>query len=89
MLEDVGLDPNDEHESKHDPIGIGNLCGKGINTVRDADGQNSKGDIGATSPYNHKPFNDYTNYKVIQQQEFYGFELGVRNKTFGSEQAKT
>ena len=65
MLEDVGLDPNDEHESKHDPIGIGNLCGKAINTVRDADGQNSKGDIGATSPYNHKPFNDYTNYKVI------------------------
>ena len=64
MLEDVGLDPNDEHESKHDPIGIGNLCGKAINTVRDADGQNSKGDIGATSPYNHKPFNDYTNYKV-------------------------
>jgi len=65
MLQDVGLDPSDTHESQHDPIGIGNLCGRGINNFRDNDGQNSKGDIGATSPYNHKPFNDYTNYKPV------------------------
>ena len=89
MLQDVGLDPSDTTENRHTAVGIGNLCGRMINEVRDNDGQNSKGDIGASSPYNHKPFNDYTNYKVIQQQEFYGFELGVRNKTFGSEQAKT
>ena len=89
MLQDVGLDPSDTTENRHTAVGIGNLCGRMINEVRDNDGQNSKGDIGASSPYNHKPFNDYTNYKVIQQQEFYGFELGVRNKTFGSEQAMT
>ena len=67
MLEEVGLDPDDHHESRHNPIGIGNLCGKAINKVRDTDGQNSKGDINATSSYNLKPFNDYTNYKVYLQ----------------------
>ena len=70
MVESVGLDPKDTHESTTDPIGIGNRCGRMINEVRDHDGQTSKGDIGASSPYNHKPFNDYTNYKVMCQQEF-------------------
>ena len=65
MLLVLGLDPNDMHQSKYDPIGIGNICGKAINTVRDSDGQNSKGDTGVSSPYNMKPFSDYTNYMVI------------------------
>ena len=64
MLTNVNLDPSDTHESTTDPIGIGNICGRKINEFRDNDGMNSKGDIGAKSPYNHKPFSDYTNYKV-------------------------
>jgi len=64
-LEKLGLDPEDTHESKHDPIGIGNICGRSINEVRDHDGQNSKGDIGAKSRYNNKPYYDYTGYKPV------------------------
>ena len=90
MLQDVGLDPSDTTENRHTAVGIGNLCGRMINEVRDNDGQNSKGDIGASSPYNHKPFNDYTNYKVTQRKSLMGLSWEyVRNKTFGSEQAMT
>ena len=64
LLAEVGLDDSDTHESTTDPIGIGNICGRKINEVRDNDGMNSKGDIGAKSQYNHKPLNDYTGYKV-------------------------
>ena len=67
MLMDVGLDPEDKHESEYDPIGIGNLCGRKINEVRDNDGQNSKGDIIAgrkNTKYNHEPYSDYTGYQV-------------------------
>jgi len=69
MLQDVGLDPSDTTENRHTAVGIGNLCGRMINEVRDNDGQNSKGDIGASSPYNHKPFNDYTNYKPVNSYD--------------------
>ena len=68
MLQDVGLDPEDRHESEYDPIGIGNLCGRKINEFRDNDGQNSKGDIingRKNTKYNHEPFSDYTGYQVI------------------------
>ena len=64
---DVGLDPEDTHESEHDPIGIGNLCGRKINEFRDNDGMNSKGDIitgRQNTKYNHEPFSDYTGYQV-------------------------
>ena len=64
MLMDVGLNPDDTHESEHDPIGIGNLCGRKINEFRDNDGDNSLGNIGAISQYNHEPFSDYTGYQV-------------------------
>ena len=67
MLTDVGLDPEDTHESEYDPIGIGNLCGRKINEFRDNDGQNSKGDIingRKNTKYNHEPFSDYTGYQV-------------------------
>ena len=68
MLMDVGLDPEDRHESESDPIGIGNLCGRKINEYRDNDGMNSKGDIitgRQQTRYNHEPFSDYTGYQVI------------------------
>ena len=69
MLMDVGLDPEDRHESESDPIGIGNLCGRKINEYRDNDGMNSKGDIitgRQQTRYNHEPFSDYTGYQVIR-----------------------
>lgn len=68
MLMDVGLDPEDTHESEHDPIGIGNLCGRKINEFRDQDGMNSKGDIitgRQNTKYNHEPFADYTGYQPV------------------------
>ena len=68
MLMDVGLDPEDRHESESDPIGIGNLCGRKINEYRDNDGMNSKGDIitgRQQTRYNHEPYSDYTGYQVI------------------------
>ena len=64
MMKQAGLDPYDVHESTSDPIGIGNLCAKEINNVRNHDGMNSLGDIGAKSQYNRKPYADYTGYKV-------------------------
>ena len=67
MLQNVGLDPEDTHESENDPIGIGNLCGRKINEYRDNDGMNSKGDIingTHDTKYNHEPFSDYTGYQV-------------------------
>ena len=67
MLMDVGLDPEDRHESESDPIGIGNLCGRKINEYRDNDGMNSKGDIitgRQQTRYNHEPYSDYTGYQV-------------------------
>jgi hypothetical protein len=67
MLQDVGLDPEDSHESEYDPIGIGNLCGRKINEYRDNDQMNSKGDIingRKNTKYNHEPFSDYTGYQV-------------------------
>ena len=68
MLMDVGLDPEDRHESESDPIGIGNLCGRKINEYRDNDGMNSKGDIitgRQQTRYNHEPYSDYTGYQVV------------------------
>ena len=67
ILQKVGLDPEDIHESEDDPIGIGNLCGRKINENRDNDGMNSKGDIingRQNTKYNHEPFSDYTGYQV-------------------------
>ena len=75
MLMDVGLDPEDRHESESDPIGIGNLCGRKINEYRDNDGMNSKGDIitgRQQTRYNHEPFSDYTGYQVVTSYIYIG-----------------
>ena len=74
MLENIGLDPEDTHESENDPIGIGNLCGRKINEYRDNDGQNSKGDIingTIDTKYNREPFSDYTGYQVTSADSIY------------------
>ena len=81
MLMDVGLDPEDRHESESDPIGIGNLCGRKINEYRDNDGMNSKGDIitgRQQTRYNHEPFSDYTGYQVITS---YIYKMRLRRFT--------
>ena len=74
MLENIGLDPEDTHESENDPIGIGNLCGRKINEHRDNDGMNSKGDIingPKDTKYNREPFSDYTGYQVTSADSIY------------------
>jgi hypothetical protein len=62
MMESVGLDPDDDHESTTDAIGLGNTAGNAVMDVRDHDGFNVLGDegghISATRPYS-----DYTGYK--------------------------
>jgi hypothetical protein len=62
MMTSVGLDPDDDHESNTDAIGIGNAAGNAIVAARENDGFNQLGyDDGRA--YNPQPFSDYTGYK--------------------------
>ena len=62
ILLGVGLDPNDDHESTTDPIGISNSAGNAVVAARENDGFNQLGfDDGRT--YNPTPYADYTGYK--------------------------
>lgn len=61
ILLDVGLDPDDDHESTTDAIGIGNAAGNAVVAGRIDDGFNQLGfDDGRT--YNPRPYFDYTGY---------------------------
>ncbi len=62
ILTGVGLDPNDDHESTSDAIGIGNSAGNAIVEARENDGMNQLGyDDGRE--FNPQPYADYTGYK--------------------------
>ena len=62
MMTSVGLDPDDDHESVTDAIGIGNAAGNALVAARENDGMNQLGyDDGRA--YNPQPFSDYTGYK--------------------------
>jgi hypothetical protein len=62
MMTSVGLDPNDDHESTTDAIGIGNAAGNAVVANRENDGFNQLGfDDGRA--YNPEPYSDYTGYK--------------------------
>ena len=64
MMEGLGLDPDDDHESTTDPIGIGNLAARQMLEVREHDGFNQLGFEGGQL-YNPRPFGDYTGYKPV------------------------
>lgn len=62
MMTSNGLDPNDNHESENDPVGIGNKAATEMLIIREQDGMNQLGFEGGRQ-YNPQPYADYTNYK--------------------------
>lgn len=64
MLEEVGLDPDDNSVDPTTPIGIGNIAGNAIVSARINDGMNQKGDAGGCK-YNCQPYSDYTGYAPV------------------------
>jgi hypothetical protein len=64
MLSSVGLDPDDGHTSKTDPIGIGNAAGFAVVAARERDGMNQLGDEGGRR-FNRQPYADYTGYQPV------------------------
>lgn len=61
ILTGVGLDPDDDHESTSDAIGIGNAAGNAIVAGREEDGFNQLG-FADGRMYNPRPYFDYTGY---------------------------
>jgi len=64
MMEDLGLNPDDDREDYNTAVGIGNICGNNVVRDRLDDGVNQLGDeIGRT--YNRQPYMDYTDYEPV------------------------
>jgi len=64
MMEQAGLDPDDDQENMVTPIGIGNLAGKAVAEARENDGMNQLGNEGGRE-YNRTPYADYTGYRPV------------------------
>ena len=64
MMTSVGLDPDDNHQSTTDPVGIGNAAAAGILRIRERDGMNQLGDEGG-GKYHRQPYSDYTGYQPV------------------------
>lgn len=64
MMEDLGLNPDDDREDYSTPIGIGNLCGNNVVQDRLHDGINQLGDEGGRI-YNRMNYVDYTDYEPV------------------------
>src|SRR5262245_58364592 len=64
MLISLGLDPDDAHTSRTDPIGIGNAAGNAVVEAREHDGMNQLGDEGGRR-VNRRPYSDYLGYQPI------------------------
>lgn len=62
ILVGAGLDPDDDHESTTDPVGIGNAAGNAIVAAREEDGFNQLGYADGRE-YNPKPYSDYTGFR--------------------------
>jgi hypothetical protein len=63
LMTAVGLNPDDESESRTSPVGLGNLAGKAVVAAALRDGMNQLGDTGRR--YNPKPYADYTGYRPV------------------------
>lgn len=64
MLLSVGLNPDDGSENLASPVGIGNVAGRRVATVRERDGMNQLGDEGGVL-FNRRPYEDYTDYHPV------------------------
>ena len=63
MLEQVGLNPDDDSEDKETAVGIGNLAARGMIEARKDDGMNRLGYAGRK--YHPQPFRDYTGFQPV------------------------
>ena len=64
MLENEGLDPDDDSVDLTSPIGLGNVAGQSVVAARIHDGMNQLGDMG-DKDYHRVPYSDYTNFKPL------------------------
>jgi hypothetical protein len=64
MLESVGLDPDDDHESTTDAIGLGNAAGNALMAFKEHDGFNQLGDEGGDISA-QRPYSDYTGFAPV------------------------
>lgn len=64
MLQDVGLDPNDDTEDSYTAVGVGNRAGKAVVANRINDGMNQLGNEGGCT-YNCQPYTDYLGYQPV------------------------
>src|SRR5690606_27127311 len=64
LLENVGLDPDDNSTDLSTAVGIGNVAGKAVADGRKRDGFNRDGDEGGQK-YNLQRYADYTGYEPV------------------------
>jgi hypothetical protein len=64
MVEDAGLDPDDNQTNLTNAIGIGNRAGSAVAAVREQDGMNQLGNEGGRA-FNRQPYADYLGYKPV------------------------
>ena len=64
IVEDLGLDPDDNSMDPTTPVGIGNLAGMGVVRGRSNDGMNQLGNE-YNRTFNPLPYGDYTGYTPV------------------------
>ena len=64
LIEDIGLNPNDNQENDFSPIGIGNKVGKAVIANSNMDGMNQLGDANGRK-YHKLPYGSTTTYKPV------------------------
>ena len=66
LMQDIGLNPNDNQENELTPIGIGNKVGKAVIAQSNIDGMNQLGDDNGRRKYHKLPYGDtISNYKPV------------------------
>ncbi len=66
FMSELGLDPDNNSLDPATPEGIGNLAGKAVIKARRNDGSNQYGDENGSDG---TPYNDYTNYKPVNDPD--------------------
>ena len=65
LMQDVGLNPNDNQENDLTPIGIGNKVGNAVIAQSNIDGMNQLGDANGSRKYHKLPYGNTNNYKPV------------------------
>ena len=64
LMQDIGLNPNDNQENDLTPIGIGNKVGKAVIAKSNKDGINQLGDANGRK-YHQMPYGSTSTYKPV------------------------